>query len=124
MQFNGDTGSNYAYHRLNGNGSSAAAEGFANVTLIEAGYGEIGGGGLANTMGVSVIDIHDYASTTRNKTVRSFSGTDQNNTNGIVGLASGLWRSTSAISTLTIKGYNNGTDPFVTYSSFALYGVK
>ena len=120
IQFNGDTAANYSYHELTGQGSTAGAGGSANVTgprIIN--YATTVG--LANTFGVGVVDILDYADTNKYKTYRSLNGNDQNGS-GYVILFSGNWRSTSAISSIVIG--DNGGGTFQQYSSFALYGVK
>jgi hypothetical protein len=115
-RFNSDTGSNYARHWLWGEGS-VAAEGEANATQMRFGTN----GGIDTTQPtVGIIDIHDYASTTKNKTVRSFEGLDENSV-GWVNLNSHLYRSTSAITSLTI--YLSGGN-YTTSTVFSLYGIK
>lgn len=118
LQFNSDTGSNYAYHNLYGDGSSVSAAGITSYTGIKAGIG--GGSTVASTFGGVIVDIHDYASTSKNKTTRSFSGIDKNGS-GSVWLNSGLWMNTAAIS--TIKVYFFG-DAVASGTTFALYGIK
>jgi hypothetical protein len=122
MRLNSDTASNYTQNYLRGDGSSVSAGGFANQTSMYCGECEAGGdASIANRMGVVIVDIHDYASTTKNKTVRCFSGADLNSTQGYVNLTSGLWRSTSAVTSITfIAGSNN----FNSQTVFALYGIK
>jgi hypothetical protein len=71
-----------------------------------------------------MIDIHDYASTTKNKTVRQFTGTDTNSSaSGAfrLGLGSGLWMSSSAITTVSILP---GGTAHAAGTTFALYGIK
>jgi hypothetical protein len=120
LRINGDTGSNYAYHRLYGDGSSAAADGGGTQNKISA----IGGIGqaTATVFGAAVIDILDYASTTKNKTVRSFTGVDRNG-GGYVLLDSGVWLSTSAVTSLTLYSDGSGVT-WAQHSTAALYGVK
>ena len=120
IQFNGDTAANYSYHELTGQGSTAGAGGSANVTGPRI-INYTTTAGLANTFGVGVVDILDYADTNKYKTYRSLNGNDQNGS-GYVILFSGNWRSTSAISSIVIG--DNGGGTFQQYSSFALYGVK
>ena len=69
-----------------------------------------------------LIDIQDYASTTKYKTVRSFSGMDGNaaDTQYVVTLRSNLWLSTSAITSITLIP----ATAFTTSTTFALYGIK
>jgi len=116
-----DTGANYARHYLEGNGTSVSASGVASASTIQMIRASAGGGSTANIHGVSIIDIHDYTSTTKNKTVRSFNGVDFNNANGALGLTSGLWMSTSAVNTLRVY---LSTGSFTTSTSIALYGYK
>jgi hypothetical protein len=76
----------------------------------------------ADTFGVGIIDIHNYASTTQNKTFRAFYGYDNNSasTESQVYLESGLWRSTTAISSFNITG----SGAFIAGTTIALYGIK
>lgn len=125
IRFNSDTGSNYASHRLRGNGTDVFADGQTSATSIRTNNFVLDSfASYPNTFGVAIIDIHDYASTTKNKTVRTFTGTDDNGIgNQTIGLSSGLWMNTSAITSLTfING--DSSDNFVTASTFALYGIK
>jgi len=120
LTLNSDTGSNYARHRLIGNGSTVDATGTASTAFI--GFFDANGlqTGTASVFGVAIIDILDYANTSKYKTVRILSGND-NNGSGQVGLSSGLWQSTAATTTLTLVMSAGNLD---TYSSFALYGIK
>jgi hypothetical protein len=124
IRFNSDsTDANYRGHFLTANGST--------VTASNAAGADYGGqmmisdfvpGTLAtaNVFEVGIIDIHDYASTTKNKTVRFFVGADRNGA-GSVRLGSVGYFSTSAISSIQLLPDPTG---FVTNSTFALYGVK
>ena len=116
-QFNSDTASNYTLHGLYGNGTTAAAYGFANQTTTEIG---LSADTTANVFGAAVTDILDYANTNKYKTVRVLTGYDKNGA-GSIDLRSGLWRSTSAINTILLS---SGAGNFAQYSSFALYGIK
>lgn len=123
LRFNSDSGSNYAHHHIRGNGSVAAASGSATQTSIRFDNFSTNNGEAANIMTVGIIDIHNYASTTQNKTVRAFQGNDNNgNSTAIIRLNSGLWMSTAAISTITLT--LNLANNFTTTSQFALYGIK
>ena len=119
--FNSDTGTNYAYHYVYGDGASAVAGGGAN-----AGTGYVGSiaadSASANIVGAGIIDILDYADTNKFKTVRVLNGEDQNGS-GYVYFNSSLWRSTSAITSIDIKT-TSGTRYFTTSTTFALYGIK
>ena len=117
MQMNGDTASNYSYHGLGGNGTSAFSSGAATQTSILS-IGEAGT--TTSTAGVTIIDILDYKNTNKYKTVRGLTGDDANGA-GQIYLGSGLWMSTSAITSLT---FTPALGIFAQYSSFALYGVN
>lgn len=122
LQYNGDTSTaNYTYHVLSGNGATAAGSG-GGTGIINYNVGGyiVAGGATASVFGVGVIDILDYANTSKYKTTRTLSGWDKNGA-GSVGLSSGLWLSTSAISSIVI-GSQAGN--LVTYTQFALYGIK
>lgn len=120
IQFNGDTGTNYSYHRLYGDGTSAGSD--AGTTQSYGYCGEIiGDSATANAYDVGVVDILDYRDTNKYKTVKALFGGDING-GGNCGLYSSNWRSTSAITSLTIK-VTNGSYDWKTNSSFALYGV-
>jgi hypothetical protein len=66
-----------------------------------------------------ICDVLDYANTNKFKTLRSLTGNDRNGS-GSIWLDSGLWRSTSAITSIK---FTTGT-AFAQYSQFALYGIK
>jgi hypothetical protein len=118
MRVNSDTGANYAKHLLVGTGTAASASGTASTTSIEIEGNNIGSGTTYPACGI--IDIIDYASTTKYKTIRSIAGFDANGS-GEVDIVSGLWMNTSAITSITIFV---GTGNFTTSSTFALYGIK
>jgi hypothetical protein len=115
-QFNGDTGANYATHILLGNGSAASAAAITSDTKTFCGYFYQG----TSTFGATVVDVLDYANTSKYKTLRSLSGGDANG-NGQIRLFSGLWMNTGAVSSITLAS-NVGN--FIQYSSFALYGIR
>lgn len=119
MQFNGDTASNYSHHILLGTGSSVVAAATANASSILTIAGAAAN--VASVFGSGVIDILDYKDTNKYKTVRTLGGYESNST-GFIALQSGNWRSTSAITSITLAP-NIGSN-FNQYSQFALYGVK
>lgn len=115
-----DSGANYSFHSLYGNGATTAATGNASQTKAVIGYNFAVGTPNPNIGSVTVIDILDYADTNKYKTLRSLSGNDKNGA-GFIGLYSGNWRSTSAVNVINI--YPDAGN-FAQYSSFALYGIK
>lgn len=124
IRLNSDSGSNYSRHMLYGTAAAAvAATGAASQNTIEVSRQSVPGNSVTSgIMGVTIIDIHDYASTTKYKTVRSIGGSDTNSS-GSVSLASGVWMSTSAINSITIYGTGSAAN-FTSTTTFALYGIK
>ena len=125
IRLDGDTGTNYASHRLRGDGATAAA--FNGTSQAQVyGAGVIGTTQQANNFGAGVMDILDYASASKNKTLRIFAGKDNNGTyagvGGYVNLISGLYFATpAAVSSITVIA-NNGN--LQEHSTAALYGIK
>jgi hypothetical protein len=126
VRFNGDTGNNYAYHSLTGNGTTASAGSGVSQPAGILGA-EPSNTHTSGIFGGYVVDILDYTNTNKYKTIRALGGVDTNNTGsekGEIRLQSTLWLNTSAINEITFKssgGFNRG---FIEYSQFALYGIK
>jgi len=118
-RFNSDAGSNYALHFLTGNGSTTGAAAIASQTEMFWNAVNPRNGDLANTYSANIIDILDYANTSKNKTVRTLSGDDLNGS-GVIRLNSTLWMSTAAVSSIRIFMEGN----FAANSQLALYGIK
>jgi hypothetical protein len=119
VRVNSDSGTNYARHQIVGNGSTASATSASSTN--EAVLGDIARNNNTSGMfGAFVIDILDYANTSKNKTFRAISGSDLNGS-GEMRFRSSLWINTNAISTITLIPENNN---FAEHSQFALYGIK
>jgi hypothetical protein len=112
--FNGSS-SGYAFHYLQGNGSSVSSSSALSQSYMRGGYYN-GAGFTANSFGVFVFDVLDAYNASKTKTLRTLTGV-----NDLVGLLSGLWNSTAAISSITMT--TDGTN-FATGSRFSLYGIK
>ena len=123
LRFNGDTGANYAWHQMTGDGSATVSSG--NASQNQGIFAEIGTS-TGGTFGVGITDILDYTDTSKYKTTRTLGGGDHNGTiggfGGTVTPTSTLWQSTSAVSSLTL--FPSSGTAFTQYSSFALYGIK
>jgi hypothetical protein len=117
MRFNSDsTAANYSYHELYGNGSSVGSGAGTSQGQISA---------IAflppstSEFTVSIVDILDPFATTKNKTVRSFMGSNA----GVytqVALHSGAWFSTAAVTDLSIFSSTN----IAAGSRFSIYGLR
>ena len=118
IRFNDDsTASNYSVHLLGGEGTgSVYAGGGANTIPYVAQSAS-----TANIFGASIIDILDYSSVNKYKTIRTLLGQDKNGS-GDVALISGSWRSFNAINSFTI--IPNFSAVFSEYSTFSVYGVR
>lgn len=120
MRFNSvDTG--YARHRLTGDGSSVTSNNDGN-NQSQTALGFIAGAGTGGTYGGGVVDILDAFSTTKLKTVRTISGVAA--TNGSVGIHSGIWMNTSAITSINLLTPVPGEFLAVAGSRVSLYGVR
>ena len=116
MQFNADTASNYSHHELYGNGSSVSSSGNANRNHIRAALINANTS-TANVFSGVVIDLLDPYETSKYTTARILYG--QNGTN-FVGLYSGNWRNTDALSSVKLQESSG----FAQYSRFSIYGLK
>jgi hypothetical protein len=118
LRFNGDSGSNYSRHALYGQ------NGVVNVYAATGqSYSDLGNAASATTpanvfTGV-VADILDPFSASKNTTVRTFNGLSANNP--LIGLMSGAWYNTSAVSSMNIFCLNGSLQQFTRIS---LYGVR
>lgn len=123
VRFNSDSGTNYSTHQLYGNGTSVGRYASASdSSAIIQNTATVMDSSLANTFAANIINIHDYASTTKAKTMRGFSGAEGNSasTGFLMGLPSAAWYNTSAITSITFTnsfGFKAG-------SVFSLYGIK
>lgn len=119
IRANGISTNSYSMHRLNGDGATATADALTSDNRIDR-IMETPTSTTTSVWGVVIIDVHDYASTTKNKTFRIFSGYDKNGT-GRIQLGSGAFLSTNAVDSITLitggQTFNSGTQ-------FALYGIK
>jgi hypothetical protein len=119
MRINSDTGTTYNWHYFRGNGSVTESIAQPNKTSFDG--LPVAAAAAGSAFSVSVVDFLDYTDTNKYKTMRFLSGQDFNGS-GIIMLTSGSWRSTSAITSISI--FSNLGSSINQYSSFALYGIK
>ena len=113
LRYNSDTASNYSNTYLLGTGSATASGRSSNVTS-----GRIGNGSSSSSeFSVTNANIQNYSNATTYKTAIARS----NATGSYVSSYVSLWRSTSAITSITIVC--DGVT-FAIGSTFTLYGVK
>jgi hypothetical protein len=112
FRVNGNSSSLYSRTDFYGNGSSAASNRGTNETTW---YPSTGG---SSVTGTGIVHIMNYANTTTNKTALIRNDV----TNGLVDASAWLWRSTAAITSisLAVPAANN----WIAGSTFTLYGIK
>ena len=114
LSFNGDRSTSvYSVTKLTGNGSTAASSRVSNATYGAIIIGTIGSTNFDN----AITHIMNYSNATTYKTVLSRG----NETAAEVNAEAGLWRSTAAITSLTLD--LEGGINFVAGSTFSLYGI-
>lgn len=117
LRFNDNVSTNTYYdHALTANGSSVSYSASTGNDYISTGLM----GGTNAVLSSVVIDILDFASSTKNKTVKIFNGVYDTGSSGIrIQLRSGLFKSTSPITKVTIANgqFPNGVE-------LRLYGIK
>ncbi len=122
LRFNGDSGANYDYHRARWDTAGASLADAYAQTSIAQGIHYAGSSASASRTGQGEITIPDYAKTTFHKTARLhasvFFGTAANNIYS--GIASGLWRSTSAITRISIAPASGN---FIAGSKVTVFGI-
>ena len=110
VQVNGDTGSNYSRIILFGNGTSPSAFTSSSQTSAELGVLD------ATTQGNTIYHFMNYSNATTYKTFLARGNVSSEQVRAGVG----LWRSTFAITSITVSV---GTT-FATGCTFTLYGIK
>ena len=122
IRLNGDTGSNYARHWIfaldSGGPYTSTAQ---NTTPPSMGYIQ---GYDTNPTTAGIVDIHDYQSTSKNKTIRYITGGDEQQTSsqGALTIGSALWmNNVNAINQIEIVLASSN---WSTSSTFSLYGIK
>jgi len=113
LQVNGDTATNYSATVLDGNGSSASSARYATRSSI---YTQVLGCGTDQYN--MIIHLQNYSNTTTYKTILTRFNAASKGTSACVG----LWRSTSAITSITLGNLSGGN--FNTGAVISLYGIK
>jgi hypothetical protein len=121
IRFNGDTGNNYnkiVNRAREGSAGSNSNISGNHIPLYEASAADA----TASTFGSGQAYIADYASTAYKSVSIMGNSESQNSTQVQFGFISGLWKSTSAIT--SVKLYSQNGTNFVEHSSASLYGIK
>ena len=115
LRFNSDTGNNYSYTHIKGDGSTASSARGSNDNRLYMTSGQ----GLSSSIQFFTADIFSYAGST-NKTALTSASQDENGSGQTVRTV-GLWRNTTAITSVTIAA---GAGSFATGTTATLYGIK
>ena len=111
LRVNGDSGSNYSYTILTGSGTSASSGRESSISEINYYWN-----GLPSGWSNYILQFQNYSNTTTNKTILA-----RGNSTAVETFASvGLWRSTSAITSIELR---SSVGTFDTGSTFTLYGL-
>jgi hypothetical protein len=110
LRINNDSGSNYSYTRLYGDGTGIASDRASNQTAIQVTLG-------GSSPGVQILNLNNYSNTTTNKTVLN-----RINLTSHVAATVGLWRNTSAINRLDFIGQSGSN--IQANSTYTIYGIK
>jgi hypothetical protein len=108
-QVNGDTGSNYSYTTVYGNGSSVTSGRASNATYFASGR-------CQTSPGIGIVHFQNYSNTTTYKTIISRTANSSYTFAWV-----NMWRSTAAIN--SIKIFPGGATVFNSGSTFTLYGI-
>jgi hypothetical protein len=114
---NGDTGSNYRWHLLEGTGSSVASQSYGPASYMP--IGQIPGTGIADAWAAVITDYLDYSSSSKNTTVRTlhgFAGSSRQ-----IVLQSGLWMNTAAVTQILLRPDSNN---WLSGTRISLYGIR
>ena len=117
VQVNGDTGTNYSRTYICGDGSTAHSGRSTSATSIFLDHHATPP--TSSSFSVNILNFQNYSNTTTYKTIvaRSNSLSTYGGSVGVVG----LWRSTSAITSITVFCTNSSN--LKTGSMFTLYGI-
>jgi hypothetical protein len=77
--------------------------------------------GFTSIFAGTIIDVLDYANTNKYKTLRGLTGYNSNASTDSIDFASGNWRNTAAITSITISPISGS---WAQYSQISLYGIK
>jgi hypothetical protein len=123
IYLNGDTNlSNYTAHEFRGDGTIVTSFGEVSQNYTVS---VDGSQSPTNAFGAGVVDILDAYSTTKNKSIRSFSGHASPAAGGATGsrvtLNSALWSNTASITSVRFDSLDS---TIIANSRFSIYGIR
>ena len=113
IRFNSDTGSNYSFTNMRGNGTTTASDRGTSSIRIAADLA-----GVSTTLqAIDIIQVMNYSNTTTYKTALIRANDAGKSAEATVG----LWRNTAAITSITLAMTSGN---LLSGSSFTVYGIK
>ena len=114
-RFNSDSATNYSRTVLRGSGTAASSFRESSQTYFQLDAEGSSSNALQQTV---IVQFNNYSNTTTFKTMLSRANNASYGVDAIVG----LWRSTSAIT--SIEFFNSNASNWIAGSTFTLYGIK
>ena len=111
FQFNSDTGANYSYTSLYGDGTSAVSNRSTSTNFINSGYTTTG-------QQTQIVQVMNYANSSTYKTALI----RQSNAGTAAQAIVGLWRNTATIT--SVKFSLSDSNNFASGSTFTVYGIQ
>jgi hypothetical protein len=119
LTLNGDTGTNYSNHRIEGYGTSTAASAATGSTSSYSFFSDSGGTGSAEYGGV-IINIYDYLNANKNTAIAGIASASIGGDSPRVSFGSSTWDNTAAVTSVTL---NPSGANFVRGSELTLFGL-
>ena len=121
IQFNSDTTGVYTDHVLNGNATQVSSSANVGATRIQIRDCLPGNSNSSGVFGAAVIDLLEFNSSLKNKTIRSLSGAYSSTEQDVI-LTSGVRVNTNAITSITL--FDVGSTNLVIGTRASIYGIK
>lgn len=124
FRVNGDTGTNYSQTGLRGAGAAGTSFRETSQSQLYLGWYPYPRSNAQGSVETGNMTVHfmNYCNTTTYKGMLVSSSTGYGNSGTTVNSA--LWRSTSAITSITVLLTTTGTPYFTSGTTFTLYGIK
>lgn len=120
IQFNGITSTIYSAHNFRGDGSTTSSGNFSSIGNMWLDPLP-GSNSIASTYGIANIDILDYSTSFKNKTIKMLTGFEANSATSYVNMYSGAMYSTTAINSIS---FIMNAGQFIQHSKLSLYGIR
>ena len=120
LRFNGDSGSNYTWHYMRGDGSVTESAGAGSLDAVRMYQTLTAATNTSGSFATTVLDVLDPFESGKYTTVRFSSGFTGSISRVL--LESGTWMNTASLTSMTFSEYYGSS--FVAGTSFYLYGLR